>query len=73
MGLRGNDLVLVAEDGVGCVVQQVDGPFVGGANQLLSFGGTYAKSEIDSVQLASFGAGNRPSCPCSAIPPATGR
>ena len=58
MGLRGNDLVLVAEDGIGCVVQQVDGAFVGSANQLLSFGGTYAKSEIDSVQLASFGVAN---------------
>ena len=59
VGLRGNDLVLVAEDGVGCVVQQVASPFAGGANQLLSFGGTYAKSDIDSVQLASFGtAGN---------------
>lgn len=54
VGLRGNDLVLVAEGGVGCVVQQVDGAFVGSANQLLSFGGTYAKSEIDSVQLADF-------------------
>ena len=58
VGLRGNDLVLVAEDGIGCVVQQVDGAFVGSANQLLSFGGTYAKSEIDSLQLASFGVAN---------------
>jgi type IV pilus assembly protein PilW len=57
VGLRGNDLVLVAEDGVGCVLQQVAAPFTGGANQLLTFGGTYAKSEIDSVQLASFSTG----------------
>ena len=55
VGLRGNDLVLVAEEGVGCVVQQVAAPFTGGANQLLSFGGTYAKAEIDSLELLSFG------------------
>jgi type IV pilus assembly protein PilW len=36
----------------------VDGAFVGSANQLLSFGGTYAKSEIDLVQLANFGVAN---------------
>ena len=58
VGLRGNDLVLVAEDGMGCMVQQVDGAFAGGADQLLSFGGTYAKAEIDSLQLASFGVAN---------------
>lgn len=57
VGLRANDLVLVAEDGVGCVVQQVTSPFAGGATQLLSFGGTYAKAEIDSVQLVNFSTG----------------
>ena len=36
-------------------MQQVTNPFAGGANQLLTFGGTYAKSEIDGVQLQSFG------------------
>lgn len=55
VGLRGNDLVLIAEDGLGCVMQQVATPFTGGANQLLSFGGTYAKAEIDSLQLVNFG------------------
>jgi len=58
VGLRGNDLVLVAEDGVGCMVQQVATPFAGGADQLLSFGGTYAKAEIDALQLVGFGATN---------------
>jgi type IV pilus assembly protein PilW len=58
VGLRGNDLVLVAEDGVGCVMQQVAAPFTGGADQLLSFGGTYAKAVIDSVPLASFSIGS---------------
>jgi type IV pilus assembly protein PilW len=57
VGLRANDLVLIAEDGVGCVVQQVASPFTGGATQLLSFGGSYAKSEIDSVQLVNFSTG----------------
>ena len=55
IGLRGNDLVLLSEPGVGCMVQQVSNPFAGGANQLLTFSGTYAKSEINGVQLQSFG------------------
>ena len=54
VGLRGNDLVLIAEDGVGCTVQQLAAPFTGGATQLVSFGGTYAQSEIDSLALTSF-------------------
>lgn len=55
VGLRTNDLVLIAEDGIGCVVQQVAAPAVPyGANQLLSFGGTYAKAEIDSLPLVNF-------------------
>jgi len=57
VGLRANDLVLVAEAGVGCVVQQVASPFNGGATQLLSFGGSYADAEIDAVQLVSFSTG----------------
>lgn len=58
VGLRANDLVLIAQGGLGCIVQQVTSPFAGGADQLLSFGGTYAKSEIDSLALVSFGATN---------------
>jgi len=58
VGLRGDDLVLVAEDGVGCMVQQVAAPFAGGANQLLSFGGTYADDAIGPLQLAGFSTGN---------------
>jgi type IV pilus assembly protein PilW len=58
VGLRGNDLVLVAENGVGCMLQQVAAPFAGGADQLLGFGGTYAKDEIDSLQLVGFGSTN---------------
>lgn len=58
VGLRAGDLVLMAEDGVGCLVQQVTTPFTGGADQALSFGGVYAASEVDSLQLASFGLGS---------------
>lgn len=58
IGLRANDLVLMAESDVGCMVQQVTTPFAGGADQLLSFGGNYAKAEIDSLQLVGFGATN---------------
>ncbi len=55
VGLRGNDLVLLAEDGTGCMLQQVAAPFTGGADQLLTFGGDYAKADIDALQLRSFG------------------
>jgi type IV pilus assembly protein PilW len=55
VGMRGNDLVLVAEDGVGCMVQQVAAPFAGGASQLLNFGGVYADDEIAALPLADFG------------------
>ena len=57
VGLRGNDLVLIAEDGVGCMLQQVATPFTGGANQLLVFGGTYFDAEIDSLPLVDFSTG----------------
>ncbi len=57
VGLRANDLVLVAEAGVGCMVQQVGVPATPyGASQLLSFAGTYAKADIDSLQLVNLGA-----------------
>jgi type IV pilus assembly protein PilW len=54
VGLRGNDVVLVAEEGIGCIVQQVAAPFAGGASQLLTFGGDYAKADVDGLALASF-------------------
>ncbi len=60
VGLRTNDLVLVAEGGIGCVLQQVAASTEAGgygSNQLVSFGGTYAKAVIDSVALASFSTG----------------
>jgi type IV pilus assembly protein PilW len=55
VGLRGNDVVLVAEEGIGCIVQQVAAPFAGGASQLLTFGGDYAKADVDGLALTSFG------------------
>ena len=59
VGLRTNDLVLVAEDAVGCMVQQVAAPALPyGANQLLSFGGVYADDEIAGLQLTNFGTAN---------------
>ncbi len=57
VGLRANDLVLVAEAGVGCMVQQVGVPATPyGASQVLSFAGYYAKADIDSLQLVNLGA-----------------
>ncbi len=74
VGLRAGDLVLVAEGGANCLLEQVAAPAVPyGASQVLSFGGTYADAEIAAVKLIDFGvtgtafvsslgniAGNRP-------------
>lgn len=55
VGLRARDLVLVLQDANNCMVQQVVDGFAGGATQALDFGGTYASSTINSVQLDSLG------------------
>jgi type IV pilus assembly protein PilW len=56
VGLRGGDLVLVYQDRTNCLLQEVAAGFTGGADQLLSFGGDYADSDIDGVELISIGA-----------------
>ncbi len=55
VGLRAGDLVLVMQDGVNCMVEQLQSGFAGGADQLMSFGGTYANGTINSVALSSQG------------------
>lgn len=54
VGMRGNDLLLVAEQGTGCMMQEVAAPFVGGANQQLNLGGTYASAVIDGLAMVGF-------------------
>ena len=54
VGMRGEDLVLVAEAGVGCMLQQVSAPFTGGAAQMLNFSGAYSAASIASLSLAGF-------------------
>jgi type IV pilus assembly protein PilW len=54
VGMRGNDLVLVAEAGMGCMVQQMAAPFTGGATQLVTTGGAYAASTIAGVNLNGY-------------------
>jgi len=58
LGLRGNDLMLLVEDGQGCIVQQVEATFVGGLADLLPFAGAYAAATVDGVDLASLGVAN---------------
>lgn len=59
VGFRGNDLVLLAESGQRCMVQQVAAPFTGGATQPLAMGGTYAAGTINGQDLADYtGAAN---------------
>ena len=55
LGLRADDLVLVAEDGVGCLLEQVASPFTGDAGQLLPFAGTYYTAAGTDVSLQTFG------------------
>ena len=57
VGLTGEDLVLLSQDGNVCMVQQVSNGFIGGADQSLTFGGTYAAATVAGVTLASIGTG----------------
>jgi type IV pilus assembly protein PilW len=51
VGLRAKDLVLLLQDGTPCMLQQLADGFAGGADQLLSLGGTYAAPEISSTRV----------------------
>lgn len=55
VGLREKDLVLVMEDGTQCMLQQVVDGFAGGADQALTFGGTYAAATVAGVSLVNLG------------------
>ncbi|WP_349742612.1 PilW family protein [Roseateles cavernae] len=54
VGMRGGDLMLVAETGVGCMMQEVASPFAGGATQQLNLDGVYASSVINGLAMADF-------------------
>lgn len=54
VGIRGNDLLLVAEPGLSCMVQQVAAPFTGGATQVLALGGAYTGSPIAGTDITSY-------------------
>jgi type IV pilus assembly protein PilW len=55
VGLTGGDLVLVMQDGLNCMVEQLQSGFAGTDGQLVSFGGTYASGSINSVPLSGMG------------------
>lgn len=58
LGMRGGDLLLLAQGGIGCMVQQVSAGFAGGTAQTLTFGGTYAADTINGVSITGFSNGN---------------
>jgi type IV pilus assembly protein PilW len=58
IGLRGNDLVMVMQNSNDCMLQQLDAAFTGSADQLLSFGGDYAASDIAGINLSDAGSTN---------------
>ena len=55
LGISGNDLVLLAEDGVGCMLQQVSNGFVGAADQQLPLSGRFYSATGTDVNLTAFG------------------
>lgn len=57
LGWREDDLVLLSEDGTGCMLQQVRA-LVAGADQELPLGGPYYSQTGTTVNLAAFGSGN---------------
>lgn len=58
LGIRGGDIVLISQAGVGCMLQQVTNGFVGGSSQVLNFGGMYAADNVNGVALTDFSNGN---------------
>lgn len=55
LGMRGGDLVLLSNPGLpDCMMQEVNTPFVGGAAEVLTFGGTYSANAIAGAALANF-------------------
>ncbi|PTT77879.1 hypothetical protein DBR42_24580 [Pelomonas sp. HMWF004] len=54
LGLRGGDLVLVSERGIGCMLQQVSNGFTGGTAPTLTFGGAFAANVVNGVALNAF-------------------
>jgi type IV pilus assembly protein PilW len=56
VGLRGGDLTLVFQGDTDCLMQQVSTGFTGGADQLLTFGGTYATAQQGTTRLQDMGA-----------------
>ncbi|MBW8846072.1 MAG: PilW family protein [Burkholderiales bacterium] len=58
LGMRGGDLVLLAQQGVGCMMEQVSNGFAGGTGQVLTLGGTYAADTINGKSVTDFSNGN---------------
>ncbi len=56
VGLRGGDLALVFQNNTDCLMEQVSTGFTGGADQLLTFGSTYATTQQGTTRLQDMGA-----------------
>lgn len=55
LGMRGNDLVMLIEDGQDCMLQQVQSTFTGSDDQALPFAGTYFSATAGGGQLTTYG------------------
>ncbi len=58
LGWRGDDLLLIAERDLGCMVQQVPSSFKGSVSQQLTFGGQFYRANGTNVSLTAFGTGS---------------
>jgi len=51
VGIRGDDLLLISENGRPCMLEQVDASFTGGATQQVNLAGTYFATSIGAQSL----------------------
>jgi type IV pilus assembly protein PilW len=58
LGMRGGDLLIVSQEGLGCMLQQVSPNFTGGTATVLTFSGTYAANTINGLTLSGFSKNN---------------
>lgn len=57
LGWSGDDLLLIAQQGMGCMLQQVKSPFTGSSARTLNLSGRFYSATGASVNLTSFGSG----------------
>jgi len=60
LGMAGNDMVMVMQQGEECMVQQVDKDLVGSSDQQVDLSGTYYAATIGGTKLTGYGVAATP-------------